>query len=373
MAQISRLRSAEIADGNLIAADDIGAELDQLVSESNSQDTRISAVETNTFTSQKTFNAGLRTDTIDEKTAAAGVTVDSVLLKDGMVTLAGLPTVDGQIGVDNNLVKARLNGTVRTVVTLDTVGLPKGYINGKAPTYTSTSSVTFPARLKARDSTNTADIELAGNVTVSLASSGAAGLDTGSEASNTWYYFYLIKKSSDGTTSVVASTTDESVTGSITMPSGYDLKRQLSFAVRNDGSSNIIPFSVGPGWPYRPIIRLRVELSRYATAGGVTTFQNGSASASWTTHNLSAYMPPCSREVFVQAVNASVSSTFLNLGFRPLGSSVAQGELVLGGDSTTATNGVVTTNSSQQIEIAKVYGTASSFVDVMGYTITEIN
>ncbi len=40
---------------------------------------------------------GLKTDTIDEKTGAAGVTIDSVLLKDGTVTVGTLTISDGSI------------------------------------------------------------------------------------------------------------------------------------------------------------------------------------------------------------------------------------------------------------------------------------
>jgi hypothetical protein len=58
LAQITRLRTAQIANGNVINAADIGAELDQLVNESNSQDTRITTIEsgTLTITGAKTFS-----------------------------------------------------------------------------------------------------------------------------------------------------------------------------------------------------------------------------------------------------------------------------------------------------------------------------
>jgi len=45
MSQISRLKDAEITNGNLINADDIDTELNQLVAESNSQDTRLGSLE----------------------------------------------------------------------------------------------------------------------------------------------------------------------------------------------------------------------------------------------------------------------------------------------------------------------------------------
>ncbi len=40
----------------------------------------------NTYSTQPTFSAGIKTDTISESTAAAGVTIDSVKLKDGGVS-----------------------------------------------------------------------------------------------------------------------------------------------------------------------------------------------------------------------------------------------------------------------------------------------
>ena len=73
------------------------------------------------------------------------------------------------------------------------------------------------------------------NVAASLASSGAGGLDTGAEGSDTTYYLWLIRKSSDGTMNGLFSTSSSSPT----MPSGYDQKRLIGHR-RNDGSSNHI-------------------------------------------------------------------------------------------------------------------------------------
>lgn len=71
--------------------------------------------------------------------------------------------------------------------------------------------------------------------TINITASGANGLDTGAEASNTWYYIWAI---SDGTNYrgllSVSST-------SPTMPSGYTYKLLVG-VVRNDGSSNFVPF-----------------------------------------------------------------------------------------------------------------------------------
>lgn len=74
-----------------------------------------------------------------------------------------------------------------------------------------------------------------GTQTVNIASSGANGLDTGAEAGNTWYYVWAI---SDGTNFRGLLSTSST---SPTMPSGYTYKLLVG-TVRNDGSSNFVPF-----------------------------------------------------------------------------------------------------------------------------------
>lgn len=90
MAQISRLKEAEIANGNLIDADDLGTEFDSLVSESNSQDTRISNLESGnvTISGVKTFTSDIKINGIDERTNNGGIDVDGVTCKDGYINIA---------------------------------------------------------------------------------------------------------------------------------------------------------------------------------------------------------------------------------------------------------------------------------------------
>lgn len=78
------------------------------------------------------------------------------------------------------------------------------------------------------------------NVTGTITTSGANGLDTGAEAANTIYYVWVIRKSSDGTVAALFSTA--SAIGSITFPSGYDQAALVS-AVGNNNSSDFINFS----------------------------------------------------------------------------------------------------------------------------------
>lgn len=253
------------------------------------------------------------------------------------------------------------------VLSSTSTSFPKGYINGGVPAYTSAATITLPAGLRVRSSDNTADIEVSSPLVVSLAASGALGLDTGSEASSTWYYVYLIKKSSDGTVSAVFSVTNESVSGTITQPSGYDLKRQLPIAIRNDGSSNIIPFVVGGGWPLKPYIAYRdyedSSVFRVLNAGTSATFAGVS---------LTALIPPISKLASLNAVLGAVGSgTFTYI--IPTGSGLSTGMVV--GQSTTGyiqSNAIenVITNSSQSID----YKTGSSVtLFVRGFTVTEIS
>jgi hypothetical protein len=95
MAQISRLKDTEISNGNLINADDLDTEFNQLVSESNGQDTRLTNIEINnqTLGGLKTFSGGIATDTIAERTANAGVTVDGLLIKDRTIDLGSIGAV----------------------------------------------------------------------------------------------------------------------------------------------------------------------------------------------------------------------------------------------------------------------------------------
>jgi len=82
-------------------------------------------------------------------------------------------------------------------------------------------------------------------LTVDLSASGLGGLDTGSEAADTWYYVYAVPGATSGTFELMASVTDPA-----TGPTGYPVFRYLGF-VRNDSSSNIKPFDYREVGVYR--------------------------------------------------------------------------------------------------------------------------
>lgn len=96
---------------------------------------------------------------------------------------------------------------------------------------------------KCRSDDDTFDMVLGSNRDAVITSSGAGGLDTGSEASSTPYYLWLIY---NPTTTTYAALLSLSAT-SPTMPSGYTKKRLVGFSF-NNSSSNLHDFKmVGDG------------------------------------------------------------------------------------------------------------------------------
>lgn len=160
MAQLSRTSDAEIENGNIIDADDLDAEFDNIISGHNTNDTTLTAVTTGTYTFSgvKTFSSTPKTNGIDERTAGSGVTVDSLLIKDGVArpTLTADPAspVDGDFWYNStdDKFRGRVNG-----VTVD-MGDPITAIEsrssntilavadkGKTLIFTSTFTQTFTA------------------------------------------------------------------------------------------------------------------------------------------------------------------------------------------------------------------------------------
>ena len=116
-----------------------------------------------------------------------------------------------------------------------------------------------------KDSSSVTYLATSVNVTAAITGSGANGLDTGSEASSTWYYVWVIY---NGTT--VASLLSTSATAP-TMPSGYTYKARVG-SVRNDASSNFVGFyQVGKTTYYDSYIST-------LSAGSATTFTSVSLS-----------------------------------------------------------------------------------------------
>lgn len=92
------------------------------------------------------------------------------------------------------------------------------------------------ARIAMSDGSTLKGFVTSSDITANITTSGANGLDTGAEASSTFYHLWAIGKS-DGTLALLLSTSATSPT----MPSGYTFKR-LMWGVANDSSSHLVDF-----------------------------------------------------------------------------------------------------------------------------------
>lgn len=324
---ISRLYT--FTAGTTAVAAEVNGELNQVITTMNNKFGRgvdNTLTGNNTFTGDITFTganvfsdgtAPIKTDLILENSSGVGVDVDGVTLKDGYANLAvsSAPAtpVNGDFWIDTtgHTVNARVNGSTVQLIT-SAPGIEKGYFQGPPPEYTNASTITVKSGLILRNSADTFDFDITGDITVSLATSGAGGLDNGSEASNTWYYLYLIGNSTAATAnSAVFSTVNEAATGTITLPTGYDVKHQLPLAVRNDNSSNIIPFWVMQWGPYETMVRFDVSFpghSTYTSSNSVTNVLAGGTATTSTAVTASSFVPTAiAKRAWIRAQNADAS------------------------------------------------------------------
>jgi hypothetical protein len=130
-------------------------------------------------------------------------------------------------------------------------------------------------------------LTLASDRTLDITAGGVNGLDTGSEAANTWYYIYLIYNPATDTTNGLLSVSATSPT----LPSGYTKKRLIG-AVRNDGSSNFIYFK-------------QVNTLVYIAATFTWRLLSGGTAGSLTAVDMSSYVPVTISAVAILSVNSA--------------------------------------------------------------------
>jgi hypothetical protein len=243
----------------------------------------------------------------------------------------------------------------------------QGYIRGLTVSYVSASSVQVGVG-QCRNSTNTQLITIGTPLTVAITSAGAGGLDAGTEANNTWYYVYVIKKSSDASISALISTVNEQASGTITLPSGYDVKRQLPVALRNDAAGNFVPFFMTGAYD-RPYILYQGSQTNISGIGALNIL-NSSSVDNFASVGLSGLLPPLSRVVLLRSTLVGGGGGAMAFRFRTPGETHEGVEHYGGAGSAMGLE--LITNTSQQIEYYRNLGTGTLSLDVMGYRITEI-
>lgn len=140
-----------------------------------------------------------------------------------------------------------------------------------------------------RDKDDSWCINLAAAKNADITVSGKGGLDTGSEAGDTWYAVHVI----GDTDEVNSPDTLLSLSRTApTLPEGYNVFRFVGW-VRNDGSSNFVPFhQIGMG-------KERAHYIDAARAGFNPLTDGGSQSMA--TVALASYIPPTAMEVILDA------------------------------------------------------------------------
>jgi len=160
----------------------------------------------------------------------------------------------------------------------------------------SNTQVVIKAGTKVLDDTWVGAIAFASDVTVDITNIGVKnGLDTGSEALNTWYYIWAIK---DPTTPEVAGLLSASST-SPTLPAGFTKKRLIG-AVKNDGASN-----------FRPFHQYGLDvIGKTGNLYGGTITNNSSVVVS-----AASFIPPISNIALILASGAQVTGAGVGMSF----------------------------------------------------------
>ncbi len=174
--------------------------------------------------------------------------------------------------------------------------MPQGAVEGLTLSYSTASAVAISVG-ECRDSTNVDDILVSTSLTASLTSSGANGLDTGTEASATFYHVYVVKNPSSGAVASLLSTSSTSPT----LPSGYTRFRRIG-CFMNGGNGDIVPFFCVGSNRTRHFEYLATQSFFMALSGGsATTYTDVSLSS----------MAPSTASAFLLSVYHSSQNAYV--------------------------------------------------------------
>jgi hypothetical protein len=213
MSNIQRLRQGQVQNGQLVNADDLNAEIDQLLNQSNTHDDLLlqngtltgnkvfanSVTVNQNLTVQQTaqFNQTVKANTLIETTANSGVTVEGVRMRDGMIapiapTVLAQPPVDGELWYQPSTQGFYYAQQGTKIIR----SYSPSYVGGKAPKWLDNNRVQLPAGLEAMatDSNgNPAMIRVpSASIELNLNTVGLLGLDNGTRANDTFYYVWLL-------------------------------------------------------------------------------------------------------------------------------------------------------------------------------------
>ena len=238
--------------------------------------------------------------------------------------------------------------------------LPTKYVEGLIVS-DSTTSIKDISVGSCRSDDNTLDIVSAGVLSLNITSSGANGLDTGSEASNTWYAIYVIGGGGNATASLLSVSAT-----SPTLPGTYTVQRRIGW-VRNDGSSNFYEYDTQSTGRDRFVLWNEVEtILELLTNGGATTYTNV---------DISELIPPTCTTAYINAnhVSNDGGQEFVTFRTAGLAGTGPRAHRVFAGSANSAEASASTcffirTDSTQNIEYRNSSGSEQTDIWVLGYT-----
>ena len=183
------------------------------------------------------------------------------------------------------------------------------YVNGLELAWTADETISMAAGA-ARDSANSNDIVLSAAVSISNATNGANGLDTGTVGANTMYAVYVIGDSTKYQSTAgllsLASNSEPS------LPAGYDMYRRVGWVLTDGTSDNLLFWQEGMG-----------QVRKYFYDVGISELSGGS-STTYAAIDLATSVPPIDTTVILDIAYTPNSATN-NAEFLPYGSSATNG------------------------------------------------
>jgi hypothetical protein len=248
---------------------------------------------------------------------------------------------------------------------LDPVYSIKGFTEGHVNGLGISNHVTNPnyqidiAIGECRDSTDVHTIHITSVLTVDLTVSGEGGLDTGTEASDTWYAVLVIDDTTEGNSPKGLLSLSAT---SPTLPSGYDVFRRIGW-IRNNPSGNIMEFFQSGSGNTRTVKFLE-------TRPNLQVLNSGSATT-WTSVDLSGLVPSTSCYVFLNVAfrtgASGAASNLLDLRKKGAVNQVIKISAGVVSSSNMHTYMDMTTDSSQNIEYRVSNSNNRSGIHVLGW------
>lgn len=202
------------------------------------------------------------------------------------------------------------------------------------------------------------------NLTATISSSGANGLDTGAEANSTWYFCWIIYNASTDTVASLLSVS--STLATITLPSGYTFGKFVGVA-RNDGSGDIVDFLQREN---------RVIAKDFDTADHKIV-TNGRSDAAWSAAvSLAAFVPTIAKRVITHveiSPDAAYGACVVQLGADGSGNyreHIVKGEVDASGDAITDTHEQELIDQNLHYWTSEGANTIRVNIFIVGYWIT---